>query len=299
MVDVENGEMRPRSLSDNRTCWVCFATDEDDPLQKWLRPCKCRGTTKWVHNTCLQRWFDEKQRGNPAVHVSCPQCNTLYIIRYPEHGPFLYLIQGGEKIVDKVCPVAAMGVVVGSLYWSAVTFGAISVMQVMGHKRGLEIMEQADPLFLLVGLPTIPFGLILAKMIKWEDWVLQKWREQSSKWWVLKKLFGNDDNDSRYPVRIPLETNTQVDFISSTRVLCGALMLPTFATNFGNYFFGKVDSPLKRAFMGGAVFIVAKGIIQIYYKQQQYMRLARRQIENYTETQSTQSTQSTETSTAV
>lgn len=200
-----------------------------------------------MHNTCLQRWFDEKQRGNPTVHVSCPQCNTAYTISYPEFGAILYLIDSGEKVVNKVCPIAASGIVVGSLYWSAVTFGAITVMQIMGHKQGLEIMEKADSLFLLVGLPTIPLGLILGKMIRWEDWVLQIWREQSRKWWVLQKLFGTDTPTR--PIRIPLEPNNQIDFLSVTRVLCGALMLPTFATAFGNYFFGKVDSPLKRTFL--------------------------------------------------
>ena len=42
-----------------------------------------------------------------------------------------------------------------------------------GHKEGLSVMEQADPLVLLVGLPTIPVMLILGKMIKWEDQVLR------------------------------------------------------------------------------------------------------------------------------
>jgi len=168
------------------------------------------------------------------------------------------------------------------MYWTAVTYGAISVMQVMGHKRGLEIMEKADPLFLLVGLPTIPFALVLSKMIRWEDYILHHWREQSKRWWILRKVFG-DRADENYPTRVPMDTNNQLDFISSTRVLCGALMLPTFATVCGNYLFGKVDSPLKKTLLGGAVFIGIKGLIQMYYKQQQYMRLARRQIEDFNE----------------
>lgn len=69
-----------------RNCWVCFATDEDDLSAEWVRPCRCRGTTKWVHQTCLQRWVDEKQRGNSTAKVSCPQCGTEYNIKYPELG---------------------------------------------------------------------------------------------------------------------------------------------------------------------------------------------------------------------
>jgi len=45
-------------------CWVCFATDEDDFSACWVSPCRCRGTAKWVHQECLQRWVDEKQQGS-------------------------------------------------------------------------------------------------------------------------------------------------------------------------------------------------------------------------------------------
>lgn len=226
---------------------MCFGTDEDDPSSKWVKPCRCRGTTKWVHNTCLQRWVDEKQHGSPSCKVFCPQCNTEYCISYPPLGSILMVVEYTEKTVNKIAPIAAAGVVVGSLYWSAVTFGAVSVMQVMGHQEGLRVMESADPLFLLVALPTIPFGLILGKMVHWEDYVLQFWREYSQKWWLLEKLFGSEED--RTPVRRPVDTNSQMDFINSTRVLCGALMLPTFATAFGNYLFKKIESPVKRTFM--------------------------------------------------
>lgn len=69
-----------------KCCWVCFATVEDDYEAKWVKPCRCRGTTKWVHQTCLQRWVDEKQKGNSSAEVYCPQCGTRYIIVFPEFG---------------------------------------------------------------------------------------------------------------------------------------------------------------------------------------------------------------------
>lgn len=37
-------------------------------------------------------------------------------------------------------------------------------------------MERADPLFLLMGLPTIPVVLVLGKMIRWEDYVVRLWQ---------------------------------------------------------------------------------------------------------------------------
>lgn len=59
----------------------------------------------------------------------------------------------------------------------------------VGHKEGLDVMERADPLFLLIGLPTIPVMLILGKMIRWEDYVLRLWRKYSSKLQILNSIF--------------------------------------------------------------------------------------------------------------
>jgi E3 ubiquitin-protein ligase MARCH5 len=73
-------------LSSRRYCWVCFATEEDDITAAWVKPCHCRGTTKWVHQGCIQRWVDEKQKGHASHTVTCPQCNTEYIIVYPNMG---------------------------------------------------------------------------------------------------------------------------------------------------------------------------------------------------------------------
>ena len=59
----------------------------------------------------------------------------------------------------------------------------------VGHKEGLDVMERADPLFLLIGLPTIPVMLILGKMIRWEDYVLRLWRKYSNKLQILNSIF--------------------------------------------------------------------------------------------------------------
>lgn len=236
----------------SRRCWVCFGTDEDEPTNPWVVPCQCRGTTKWVHQSCLQRWIDEKQAGNSAATVSCPQCNTEYKIVFPPLGPLLQLIETLDRAVNKVCPFAAAGIVVGSLYWSAVTYGAVTVMQVLGHKDGLEVMEKADPLFLLVGLPTIPLALILGKMIRWEDHVLRLWRRHISKISLLSffvpKIVTTGEYDG-LPPREPADATPLSDPVSATRVLCGGLIMPTVATLIGKVCYGFVESGLHRALL--------------------------------------------------
>ena len=68
--------------------------------------------------------------------------------------------------------VVAGAFCVGSLYWTGVTFGAVTVMQAVGHDEGLVLMERSDPLFLLVSLPLVPVVLVMGKMVRWEEPVI-------------------------------------------------------------------------------------------------------------------------------
>ncbi|XP_038641445.1 E3 ubiquitin-protein ligase MARCHF5-like isoform X1 [Scyliorhinus canicula] len=229
-----------------RNCWVCFATDLDDRSAEWVSPCRCKGSTKWIHQACLQRWLDEKQKGNSTGRVACPQCNTEYLIVFPKLGPVVYSLHQVDRILSKASPFAAASIVVGTVYWSAVTYGAVTVMQVVGHKKGLDLMERADPLFLLMGLPTIPVMLILAKMIRWEDFVLRMWRRYSSKLQVLSNIFPGFG----CPVpRVPAETSYQTDHMSVSRILCGALIFPTISSMVGKLIFSGVNSNLQRTIL--------------------------------------------------
>lgn len=273
-------QSRLKDDSERQSCWVCFATEEDDTEAAWVRPCRCRGTTKWVHQNCLQRWVDEKQKGNSTAKVACPQCNTEYFILFPKLGPVVYLMDIADRIIYKMCPFVAGGMFIGSVYWTAVTYGAVTVMQVLGHKEGLNVMERADPLFLLIGLPTIPVMLILGKMVRWEDYVLRLWRKHSAKLPLINYLWPDECSRSS---RVPAETMPLSDPVSATRVLCGALILPTIATIVGKLMFGNVQSNFQRTLLGGIAFIAIKGVLKIYYKQSQYHRQANRVILDYEE----------------
>ncbi|XP_011149919.1 E3 ubiquitin-protein ligase MARCH5 isoform X1 [Harpegnathos saltator] len=290
-IDITDGVSSPnyttssmRSLSmdeDKRYCWVCFATDEDDATAAWVKPCHCRGTTKWVHQGCIQRWVDEKQKGHAEHAVACPQCNTEYIIVYPNMGPLVVILDTIDTVIFRVCPFIAAGIVVGSIYWTAVTYGAVTVMQVVGHKDGLTMMEQADPLVLLVGLPTIPIMLVLGKMLRWEDQALGFLRRHACKVPILRHFLPSSysSEDTVQSEDIP----PMNDPVSATRVLCGALLLPTIASICGKLFFESISSNFQRTLLGGAAFLTIKGAFKIYHKQQQYMRQCQRRVMDYTE----------------
>ena len=170
----------------------------------------------------------------------------------------------------------------GSLYWTCVTFGAITVMQVAGHDRGLTLMETADPLLLLVSLPLVPVGLVLGKMVRWQDPVLRVLRNKLPRFpltrYILPAFASTPDAEgSASAAALPPAS----DPVSMTRTFCGALFFPTIAVFLGNSLFESEKSSLRRACMGGFCFIGAKGVLKIYHKQHQYIKQSKRLILDY------------------
>jgi len=47
-------------------------------------------------------------------------------------GPLVYVMDITDRIISKLCPFIAGGIFIGSVYWTAVTYGAVTVMQVCG-----------------------------------------------------------------------------------------------------------------------------------------------------------------------
>ncbi len=52
-------------------CRFCLETDTVENL---LSPCSCKGSSKYVHNDCLMRWYTTE----PARGIRCNSCLTEY-----------------------------------------------------------------------------------------------------------------------------------------------------------------------------------------------------------------------------
>lgn len=50
-------------------------------------------------------------------------------------GPVVYVLDLADRLISKAGPFAAAGIMVGSIYWTAVTYGAVTVMQVWHFTR--------------------------------------------------------------------------------------------------------------------------------------------------------------------
>ncbi|XP_058064431.1 E3 ubiquitin-protein ligase MARCHF5 [Anopheles bellator] len=273
---------------EERYCWVCFATEEDDRLAPWVEPCNCRGATKWVHQSCLLRWIDEKQKGNPFKNINCPQCQTEYIIILPSMGSFAAFLERLDTFAKRLSPCLAAGVIACSVYWSALTFGAVTVLQSTGYEKGLSLLGEAEPYALMLCLPTIPVALILGRMFRWEDIVLrflQKRQFRDRQYPIISLILpvNNEPTPGNpLPAPLPLSTINTSDPLSVTRIFCGALILPTVSAIVGNMFFSSVKNDLRRTILGGFAFVAVKGILKMYYHQKKYNRATRRYILDYT-----------------
>lgn len=155
----------------------------------------------------------------------------------------------------------------------------------MGHDEGLDILEQTDHIFLMVALPAIPVVLGLGRMIRWEDYILRHLQNRQRKNYRLLSLFlpiPDDDIAQQQEDNAMARTNIS-DTLSTTRVVCGALLLPSVSCFIGKLFFSNVQNNLHRALLGGLSFILVKGIMKIYFKQKQFTRKRHRKIVDYTE----------------
>nr|CAD7571984.1 unnamed protein product [Timema californicum] len=273
--DVSSPVVPSSDEDDKRYCWVCFATDEDDETAAWVQPCNCRGTTKWVHQACIQRWVDEKQKGNTGGKVSCPQCNTEYIIFSPHMGPVVVVLDAVDNIIYSMCPFVAAGVVIGSIYWTAVTYGAVTIMQdfICPPVCPPDLLTHSSQDFICP--PVCPPDLLTLSS---QDFICPPLAN-------ALVVLSSTAEDGEIEVRISVgedRSNEDVpplsDPLSATRILCSALLTPTIATIFGRMLFDSVHSNLQKTLLGGVAFIAIKGVLKLYHKQQHFVNHSRRRI---------------------
>ena len=58
---------------EEKKCRVCWGDEDDGPL---VQPCVCRGSMKWIHERCLEKWRRTGARVDAAYR--CGQCMDKY-----------------------------------------------------------------------------------------------------------------------------------------------------------------------------------------------------------------------------
>lgn len=78
MLQVEALLLGGQAAAPEHLCRVCFDSAVA-PGDRLLAPCRCRGTMKYVHASCLDEWRAKSRRAESAR--MCEQCGTAYMLR--------------------------------------------------------------------------------------------------------------------------------------------------------------------------------------------------------------------------
>lgn len=175
--------------------------------------------------------------------------------------------------------------VFGTVYWCCISYGTVCVLQLMGAEEGQNFIIRSQPIFVFAGLPSIPIVLLTAKLIRWEDVILRCWKTRSIKIPApLSYVLGEPPANPRANCDLILVEKGYSDPMGFTRMVCGALLLPTMSALVGRVLFKKLTSSnLQRSILGGLTFLLVKGALRIFLRKSQYMKYSQRTIENYTE----------------
>jgi E3 ubiquitin-protein ligase MARCH5 len=171
------------------------------------------------------------------------------------------------------------------VYWCATSYGALALFQIVGLEGGIDTLKQTDSLILGFVLPLIPTALITSRFVNWQLHGLHVWRKY---WPKLKGWMGYENNEGNQrrsePQRKPAQVNKPgADAVSMSRIVIGALALPSCAALLGYTLYGNLmESYTKRSLLGGLTFVLVKGIVKMYYQEQQYIRQSQRRILDYT-----------------
>ena len=66
-------------MEEPKQCRICFESQETDD-NELIHPCRCSGTSKYVHRDCINRWRNENT--NNSRFTRCNECGTRYTIQY-------------------------------------------------------------------------------------------------------------------------------------------------------------------------------------------------------------------------
>ena len=92
---------------EERVCRVCFCGEEGGPL---LAPCRCRGSVRWVHASCLNEW--RSASANPMSFSTCETCGYRY---RTERAPLAAWLQSERTVRGVTLATLLVLVLLGAL----------------------------------------------------------------------------------------------------------------------------------------------------------------------------------------
>ena len=130
-----------------KECRICLESEleSDEPF---INPCRCRGTSKWVHLSCLNRWRNEGININAQTH--CAECKTEYTFEInEEYQPEVYSQEYYKSF--QVLYLIQASIVYPIVYYSDRQSGAYVPFLCLGFQteRAIEDYQESFPAAML------------------------------------------------------------------------------------------------------------------------------------------------------
>lgn len=254
----------------NRICWICLSdtgfseldtTDRfTENYKPWIHPCKCRGTQRWVHQACLRRWIDMKQKGDLTVKVKCSQCKYAYEILKPHNSK---VVKSGKRLIEISQCISILSIATSA---SAAAFctlsgvGSIIAIRVCGQKQVYTYIRQR-PVLSFFSFIAVPPALIFSRrLFAWELPVMK----------MVAKVTEKSREEYDSTVKRMERTLAPAFNQSKPRLVFGALATPIFGCYLGEKIF-KGDwweqglNKVLRCLAGTGIYIGAKIVMKSYY----------------------------------
>lgn len=141
MMGSSSSVIGPVGGKEVRQCWICFAEEEVElgrTGREWVRPCRCRGTTRWVHQSCLLSWLDSQVQQDSLVvapAAKCPQCHTAYQMSEALVLPkwALVALDRARSWAEEALLYSSLGAIASGIYLVSAAYGLGTVSAVLGR----------------------------------------------------------------------------------------------------------------------------------------------------------------------
>ncbi|KAI9224598.1 hypothetical protein BC828DRAFT_61048 [Blastocladiella britannica] len=97
------------------TCWICYGDADlalDDDSDRWVKPCKCKGTLALVHEQCLLGYIASKH--NDDEPTPCPNCGVNYVMQ-DTSSPVIRFFEALDGWLKRLAPFYVFYVVLSFL----------------------------------------------------------------------------------------------------------------------------------------------------------------------------------------
>ncbi|KNE66607.1 hypothetical protein AMAG_11725 [Allomyces macrogynus ATCC 38327] len=148
------------AMADDIRCWICYGDYTETPTHRWVKPCKCRGSLGFTHESCLLRFISSK---GDAMQPCCPQCQTPYRLISPVPASLVWL-RRADSLIGKAVPyVIMLGAGLSAIFVST-TYGVYVLMAMGGDEADKWLADPEWGWRVWAGLPLIPVGLVVSRL---------------------------------------------------------------------------------------------------------------------------------------